>query len=425
MLSNDELREQLRQALAQIDPVGAVEEAGPPVRRRGVRIRQDRRALTLIEDDGVLLWQPGLLARRQPLVPGGRLRGLRRGPAQGSVIHQVPVRPLEPSKLNAKLIDADLDITPNHGLLEVRHGAMVPLAPDWKPGAADDKILLFVHGFISQGKPMFDQLGKKFFSDAAKQYKRILIFNHPTLSMSPMLNALDLSRRLATAPGAIDVICHSRGGLVTRWWLEEFDRPRGKRRAVVVGSPLGGTTLAAAPAIRHLMSWFSNLAKHAATAADFAGDVIPFVKAVGWLAQLTALAVDGIADSMLVDATIGAVPGVNAMSRVSNNLELQRLKGGAAPDVTYYVVQGAFKPADPGWQRFWEYFNVESVKHRALGAVFDGRPNDLIVDTDSMAELRKPPAGRLEYQSHEGVHHTNYFAQPRTQQSIRTWLGIP
>ena len=55
-----------------------------------------------------------------------------------------------------------------------------------------------------------------------KKYDRVLFFEHPTLSVSPVINALELGRALAGSSGQIDVIAHSRGGLVVRWWLEAF-----------------------------------------------------------------------------------------------------------------------------------------------------------------------------------------------------------
>lgn len=110
--------------------------------------------------------------------------------------------------------------------------------------AATGRILLFVHGTFSKSEALFDQLndpnfpaGRDFLGRALQHYAQVLAFNHPTISVSPLLNALDLARLLADTAADIDVVCHSRGGLVTRWWLEAFDRGPGRRRVVLVGSP--------------------------------------------------------------------------------------------------------------------------------------------------------------------------------------------
>src|ERR1035437_3223640 len=67
---------------------------------------------------------------------------------------------------------------------------------------------------------------------------------------------------MATSTADVDIICHSRGGLVTRWFMEAFDRPnRSHRRAVLVGSPLHGTSLAAPGRIRNSINLFTNIGK--------------------------------------------------------------------------------------------------------------------------------------------------------------------
>ena len=83
-----------------------------------------------------------------------------------------------------------------------------------------------------------------------KAYKDIVFFEHATLAVSPIVNALELGRFFAMPADRIDVIAHSRGGLVVRWWLEGFGKslslkPLAPVRAVLVGSPLNGTSLAA------------------------------------------------------------------------------------------------------------------------------------------------------------------------------------
>ena len=56
--------------------------------------------------------------------------------------------------------------------------------------------------------------GTAFLRDAGKSYDQVLAFDHPTLSVSPVLNGLDLARRFAGTKAKVDVIAHGRGGLV-------------------------------------------------------------------------------------------------------------------------------------------------------------------------------------------------------------------
>src|SRR5207249_558374 len=94
-------------------------------------------------------------------------------------------------------------------------------------------------------------------------YDKVLSFDHATLSRSPFVNALELDRRLQPHTfDEIDVVCHSRGGLVTRWWLEVLNRkPLDAARVVFVGCPLRGTSLADPQSLRHGLNLLTNVGK--------------------------------------------------------------------------------------------------------------------------------------------------------------------
>ena len=70
------------------------------------------------------------------------------------------------------------------------------------------RTLLFVHGTFSNASNMLDEFmatpaGQRFIEDAmsgAKKYDRIVFFEHATLSVSPIVNALELGRAFAARP---------------------------------------------------------------------------------------------------------------------------------------------------------------------------------------------------------------------------------
>jgi hypothetical protein len=438
----ERLREELRQSikpLAGIYPVDSYEgevKIGK-LRRRGAKLWDDpTRSLTLIEDEnGVLLWEEGAVLARPVAGLRRGYRGTPPGPV-GDVVEHVIVEPLDPSKVGDTLSGFDRNLTPNPGLRQFIGGKLQLPDAGLQP-VARGRILLIVHGTFSEGKAIFDQLtdsknkeGQSLLGKAAKQYDQILAFDHPTLAVSPMLNALDLARRLGSTEADIDVICHSRGGLVTRWWLEAFDRPVGKRRAILVGAPLAGTNLASPPRIRHLLSWFSNLNKVIGTV----GSMVPFLSVVSCLARLTATVTNVLAQTPLVDAAMAMVPGLAGMSRVENNFELDRLNMARQTRPEYYVIKSHFEPRDPGW-KFWEYF-VDQPLQRAASHVFPGE-NDLVVDTESMtvvesvaqaAGARKisdiAPKFVHDFGGTSTVYHTNYFRDATTCKQIGDWLGL-
>ncbi len=294
----------------------------------------------------------------------------------------------------------------------------------------DGRILLLIHGTFSESESFLNGFadnprGLDFIDWARGHYSHIVTFDHPTLSVSPVLNARALALLLGQSQAEIDVICHSRGGLVTRWWLEVFDRaPAGKRRAVFVGSPLAGTGLAAPTNIRGSLSLLSNigLALGAASAA------VPFLTVLTGLFRVVTSVTKLAATTPAIDAAVALVPGLAAQSRVGNNREMISLR--QAPEVLagrYFAVKSNFESEDPGW-RFWRYFrNIgDRAKDSISDLVFDG-DNDLVVDTGSMVdlsdELSIPSEQVLDFGTTDTIHHTNYFAQAQTLDFIREMLG--
>ena len=123
------------------------------------------------------------------------------------------------------LVKLDKKLTPIRGIRALRDGEWVAT----NDVASDGRTLLFVHGTFSNTDNLLAGIsnsgqGEKFFDWAADRYDQILTYDHPTLAVSPMINAHALSRHLAASGAEFDVVTHSRGGLVTRWWLEAFDQ---------------------------------------------------------------------------------------------------------------------------------------------------------------------------------------------------------
>ena len=403
-------------------------------RRRRRRSRRDSvdeafGLLTLTEVDGVLRWDDdSILGRSMTSPPGLRLgRGDRRRPSRHGVVHtQVEFERLEPAKIGVYLekLDAKFSATePN--LLEWKSGIMQPVERVRRRG----KILLLVHGTFSSIDHMVGELlatdaGRAFLADAEKHYDQILAFDHWTLSVSPVMNALDLARRLDGTSAAIHLVAHSRGGLVTRWWHEAFDGSDRERRLVLVGSPLGGTSLAAAPRLRAAINHLSNVARAVGQVTGAGSSVVPLLGVVSGLMRIVSSMGKGVGKTPVVDAVISMIPGLTAQARVGNNPELRRLRlaGDLAPE-RYFGVQANFQPKSEGWA-FWRYFNDVGRRAANLGAdlVFDA-PNDLVVDTSSMSYL----ADKLvllddnihDFGKTDVVHHLNYFRQPETLEHIR------
>jgi hypothetical protein len=381
-------------------------------RRRAWPARQEL-VLTVVERDGVLR------------LVGGQRRSARALGVGGAVVQRVRLSALGENQVGAALMRLDAKLTPSRGLRELRDdGVLVPA-----PARPTGRLLVLLHGTFSSNDHLLETLrgsahGRSFLEWTRSTYDQVLGFDHPTLSVSPILNAHALRRALAGSRASIDVIAHSRGGLVARWWAEGFDEPPvSPRRVVFVGSPLNGTGLAAPPNLRGSLSLLANYGRALGTAAA----MLPFTTVVAGLFQILASIASLTARTPVIDAAVAMVPGLAAMSRVTNNFELEGQRE-REPELRgrYFVVLSSFESQRPGW-RFWEVF-------RGLGAraaetladrVFDG-PNDLVVDTTSMADfrdgLRLPASQLLDFGTTDRVHHTSYFEQKETLAFIRRKL---
>ncbi len=412
-----------------IAAVQSAPESAQPGRRRSARKRlvDNQLVMTVVEQDGVLRIEETPAA--VPHATGGRRRGPRALGIAGEVLQTTPLSKLESNQVGSALTSLDKRLTPDQGLREWRDGELRPAGAVRKTG----KIFLFVHGTFSKSESFTLQIpkagnGEAFFRWLDENYDQVLAYDHPTLAVSPMLNAHRLHERLKETKGSIDVLCHSRGGLVTRWWLEAFDMaPPEKRRAIFVGSPLNGTGLAAPPNIKHSLSLLLNIGRVLEKASDVATGFFPVMAVVTGLFRIFNSITQLAATTPVVDAAVALVPGLSAMSRVNNNFELIQLR--QQPEVVgrYFTVRSNFEPSDPLW-KFWMNFRTmpDRLKNAAADVVFDGK-NDLVVDTPSMTNFMDgfdfPYDQVLDYRTSAKVHHTNYFEQDRTIEFIMDCLA--
>jgi hypothetical protein len=228
----------------------------------------------------------------------------------------------------------------------------------------------------------------------------------------------------------VDVICHSRGGLVARWWLEAFGGMNvGPRRVVFVASPLGGTSIASPPRLRNALDMFTTVGAHLRSIGQAASVFLPFMNvAVGLLTVFNAVT-GAVAKTPLADAAFAMVPGLGSMSRVNNNSEFDRLHADRPTLPQYFAITSDFSMEKVGW-KFWKVFDnpVKRAEEALAGQVFSN-PNDLVVDTPSMIYIARGlglnPSRIGAFGESSQVHHTNYFLQPKTAEYLTTFFNVP
>lgn len=375
--------------------------------------------LQLSDIDGMLQWEETTGA----MPDLGQFRSRRAGkPSKEAAIADMSFERLPPSKITQFLAGKDDDLTPLRGIRRYD-----PKTQKLKTAEipSSGNALLFVHGTFSNsenliGNLLDTQAGIDFLAAACKKYKgNVFTFDHPTLAVGPLLNAMDLHRHLDHSGAKLDLVCHSRGGLVGRWWCEAFD-PHLDRcgKIILAGSPLAGTGLASPHRIRETIHLLTQIGKALQLTTGLAARVVPVLSVVEVLLKVATSVARWTAKSPAVDAAMAMVPGLFGMSRVGNNPELLRLLSGEPTDkYRYYAIQSNFETtSDPAWQ-FWKWFRPDKIKDKATDALFGG-PNDLVVDTESMSQLAKKTTilrrQTLDFGDSPIVHHLNYFQQPET-----------
>jgi hypothetical protein len=310
--------------------------------------------------------------------------------------------------------------------------------PDDRPA----RILLFIHGTFSSTIGGFGALtatpwGAKFLEGARANYDSVIGFDHPTLSVDPLANAIELLKRLEDrawkfAP-QVDIITHSRGGLVTRSLVEQLLpmsslKPR-IGRVIFVAATNGGTQLASAQNWKTLIDLYTNLAFGASKLLQ----LLPQAHLAGLILNETVQSLGALVKFAAAHALVDeGVPGLAAMRpdgsfvRQINETQQGQL---SAQESFYFAVTSQFSPKLTG-----DHLPPELPLRllQLLGSGFMGElmreANDLVVNTASMTTI-DPHAGKfikdsLDFTASPQVYHTNYFLQPKVADALTRWLGL-
>lgn len=277
--------------------------------------------------------------------------------------------------------------------------------------AAAGPVLLFVHGTFSTAHAAFGDLPLPAMTQLHERYGgRVIAFDHPTLADDPKANVQWLLERLPPDMEA-DIVCHSRGGLVSRLLVERpasFGLPATPvhvRRLVLAGVPNAGTLLADKD---HMVDMIDRLTTvltlfPSGAAAETLEAVITAVKMLG-RGVLTGL--DGL---------------VSMQPKGSFVRDLNIAGSAAAAD--YYAIASDYEPTDRGLRAI-----VSGAADNLLDFVFENSDNDLVVPTQGVHARNGHAsfpiaADRVHLLARtEGAMHTSLFAQASVQGKLLEWL---
>jgi pimeloyl-ACP methyl ester carboxylesterase len=361
------------------------------------------------------LWFPlnPVIDGDEPSAPGGVLGvGDAISNLGGSIVIRRVVQMLK-SPIQQSLLTALRQSEPQPQVVRLSGGdseeAFVPLEgfESWRsllPPGDERRVLLFIHGF---GSSMSATKVSQLLPGIADRYDAVLGYNHPTITVDPLENARAL---LAMIPEdlrlSVDLVAHSRGGLVARSLVELADPvPQfTPRRLLTNGSPHGGTQLADPERWDKLISIGMTAASWLATTTGVALWIPKLLEFVLKAGAQGVFALSGIAAMTPKGEFITKLNGTN--------------QSGVAEKVRYSTVASNFSPFNVKQNGF-----RQSFKSLAANA-FMNEPNDLVVPTSSMNAIDLPfnpvpPERALRL----NVDHFSYFNEERVKAFLQEQLA--
>jgi pimeloyl-ACP methyl ester carboxylesterase len=270
--------------------------------------------------------------------------------------------------------------------------------------------LLFIHGTTAQSNTAFDQLPAATLTELGRRYGgRVFALDHFTISVTPHDNIRWLAEQLTAlgggSPLTLDIVSHSRGGLVARVLAERAADIglAGRvtvRNLVMVAAPNAGTALADKAHLSQLMDRVTDLAQFIPDAG--VTDVVGLVLSI--LKQLTV-------------GAFGGLEGIMAMDPAGEYLKAFNTTPGST--ATYRAIASNYQPVRGASL-------ARIARNAGTDFVFKKADNDLVVPTDGVFQLDGvagfPIADPLVFPAEAGVDHSSYFTRPEVSAKLLEWL---
>jgi len=266
-----------------------------------------------------------------------------------------------------------------------------------------------VHGTFNLCHTGFGRVPQSLMTDLHSRYGgRVFGFDHFSVSVSPTENVRWLAKQLPHGAGLeVDIVAHSRGGLVARVMTERADEvgllPEmlRVRNLVMVGTPNAGTALADRDHLRDLLDRVTNILEFVPDnpVTDTLDVVLTVIK-------------------QLAVGAFGGLDGIMSMNPRGDYLT-QFLNQPAAVSATYHAVAANYEPPDGSAL-------LRSVRDVATDRVFGDAKNDLVVPTDGVFTAAGasafPVAEPLVFDAAAGVDHSSFWDRPQFADALARWL---
>ncbi|WP_131105489.1 esterase/lipase family protein [Ornithinimicrobium sufpigmenti] len=283
---------------------------------------------------------------------------------------------------------------------------------DWSL-LGEGRTLLLLHGTASSSHGSFQGLHEDDFGALHTAYQgRVLAFDHHTLSadlddnVAELLVHLPRGRRIA-----VDLLSHSRGGLVGRAVAKAMsvpDAPLDVRSLVYVATPNGGTPLADP---RHIRAYLDRVTTMVNLIPDGPWSVVTDTLS-GLLTVVRSL----------LAGTVQELPGLAVMR--PDDDRLRRLPFLGEFGAKEYAVDVEFEPTG-------RLLRLVRGVDGLVDSVFKGEANDIVVPTDGVARVTGRADLNLGADQHVALGQTEFFwhcamfSQRATGEALTRWLAAP
>jgi pimeloyl-ACP methyl ester carboxylesterase len=294
------------------------------------------------------------------------------------------------------------------GVEDYRLREVPDLLPERWPDLASGVSLLMIHGTFSTAQSAFSNLTQETVQELHNRYGgRVFALDHHTISVTPSDNIAWLAQHLPASgdPVTVDVVTHSRGGLVGRALAERAgDLGIGDRitvrNLVMVAPPNAGTALADKEHISALLDRLTNIAQ--------------LLPDNGFLDALDLIV------AVVKQVAVGAFGGMEGlMSMNPSGPTLAAFNDSPGSGATYRVMASNFEPK-PGSAL------SRIARDAATDFVFGTTTNDLVVPTDGAWSLPAtsgfPVADPFVLGPEMGVDHSSYFGRADVEAKLLEWL---
>lgn len=266
-------------------------------------------------------------------------------------------------------------------------------------------VLLLIHDAMDVASASFRSIPAALVAELYARYGgRVLVFDHPTLSVSPADNAKALAELTAGSHMGVDILAYGRGGLVARVLAEHSDAIGLSgitvRRVVMVGTPNAGTALTDFEHLGDLVDIVTNLL-----------DVAPDVGVTDILSLVI---------GVVKQLAVGTLTGLNGLTAMQPNGEfLQWLNQPSQGNAAYFAIASDYYP--PPDTRLGRL-----ARTHLINIAFAGAANDLMVPTEgvyaSNGATLFPITELLILNGAKSVDHSSYWASQDVVSQLITWL---